>query len=226
MAFMIINMKYCLIADALHLEEAFGVGPHTISVPRLRPAPGTDYDTFPHLVSDGEFKKLIAILRMTVPYTGMILSTRETPQFRDDLLNVGISQISVGSCTGVGGYTNEHLKSERVGSDIYNDTPQFQLEDHRTPDEVLKNVCESGFIPSFCTACYRQGRTGDRFMSLAKTGEIQNVCQPNAILTLKEYLEDYASPEMKEAGEKAIDAHLSDIGDPKVRLLQKKAEAD
>ena len=207
-----------MIMHALHMEEAFGVGPHTISVPRLRPAPGVDYDSFPYLVNDAEFKKIIAILRLAVPYTGMILSTRERPEFRDELLSAGISQISAGSCTGVGGYK---LSQEKISgcSACNGNTPQFHVEDHRNPDEVLRSICLSGFIPSFCTACYRRNRTGDRFMTLAKSGQIKNVCQPNAILTFKEFLEDYASPSTREAGETAILSHLDEITDPKIRLL-------
>jgi 2-iminoacetate synthase len=205
-----------LLLHALHLEEAFGVGPHTISVPRLRPARGVDLETFPHLVSDADFKKIIAIFRLAVPYTGMILSTRETAEFRDELVSVGISQLSAGSCTGVGGYcreNNEDRKEQR---------PQFNVEDRRSLDQVVANICKSGYIPSFCTACYRKGRTGDRFMALAKTGQIQDVCQPNAILTFKEFLLDYASPETREAGEGAIRKHLKLIGNAKVRQVTEK----
>lgn len=208
-----------MLMHALHLEEVFGVGPHTISVPRLRPALGVNYDNFPHLVSDAEFKKLVAVLRLAVPYTGMILSTRERPEFRDELLTVGISQISAGSCTGVGGYKQEQEKKSACTAGTGDEAPQFQVEDHRSPDEMLRSVCLSGYIPSFCTACYRSGRTGDRFMSLAKSGQIQNVCQPNAILTFKEFLEDYASPETREAGEKAIREHLNEIGNSGTRRL-------
>lgn len=206
-----------LLQHALHLEERFGVGPHTISVPRLRPAPGVSYDTFPHLLDDAAFKKIIAVLRLAVPYTGIILSTREPADLRDDLISVGISQISAGSCTGVGGYKQEQEKAQcRDGA---NDTMQFQVEDLRSPDEVLRSVCRGGYIPSFCTACYRSGRTGDRFMALAKSGQIQNVCQPNAILTFKEFLEDYASPATKKAGDRAIADHLREITNPGVRKL-------
>lgn len=207
-----------MLLHALHLEETFGVGPHTISVPRLRPAPGVDYDKFPHLVNDADFKKIIAVLRLAVPYTGMILSTRERPKFRDELLNVGISQISAGSCTGVGGYKQEQGKNTACTA-TGDEAPQFQVEDHRSPDEMLRSVCLSGYIPSFCTACYRTGRTGDRFMPLAKSGQIQNVCQPNAILTFKEFLEDYASPETKKAGVQTITDHLDQISNPKIRRL-------
>lgn len=207
-----------LLQHSLHLEEVFGVGPHTISVPRLRPALGVDSLLSQHLVNDDEFRKIIAILRLAVPYTGIILSTREKASFRDELISLGISQLSAGSCTGVGGYREEydHLK-EKVGRN--QDSPQFQVEDHRSPDEVLRSVCQSGYIPSFCTACYRKGRTGDRFMPLAKSGQIQNVCQPNAILTFKEFLEDYASETTKKIGEKTIKEHLESIPNLHVRKL-------
>ncbi|WP_031513725.1 [FeFe] hydrogenase H-cluster radical SAM maturase HydG [Desulfofalx alkaliphila] len=206
-----------LIYHSLHLEEKFGVGPHTISVPRLREAVGVSIKDFPHLVSDETFEKIVAILRLAVPYTGLILSTRETQQTRDKLLNYGISQISAGSCTGVGGYKKEAEK-KNCGCKV-EERPQFAVEDNRSPDEVLRSVCQSGFLPSYCTACYRQGRTGDRFMSLAKTGEIQNVCQPNALLTFKEYLMDYASPETRKVGEETIKQHLEEISNDKIRKL-------
>lgn len=202
-----------LLFHALHLEERFGVGPHTISVPRLRPALNINLENFPYLVSDHNFKKVVAVLRLAVPYTGMILSTRERPEFRDELIAIGISQISAGSCTGVGGYRRALQESPEEEED----TAQFQLEDRRSPDEVLRSVCLSGYIPSFCTACYRQGRTGDRFMTLAKSGQIQNVCQPNAILTFKEFLLDYASPETRRVGEETIQKHLDLIASPGVR---------
>ncbi|HBX23336.1 MAG TPA: [FeFe] hydrogenase H-cluster radical SAM maturase HydG [Desulfotomaculum sp.] len=207
-----------LLQHALHLEERFGVGPHTISVPRLRPAQGVNYDNFPHLVDDATFKKIIAVLRLAVPYTGIILSTREPAELRDELISVGVSQISAGSCTGVGGYKQEQERAQCCDCSG-SDTRQFQVEDHRSPDEVLRSVCLGGYIPSFCTACYRSGRTGDRFMPLAKSGQIQNVCQPNAILTFKEFLEDYASPATREVGAKAIEEHLQEINNPKVRRL-------
>jgi 2-iminoacetate synthase len=185
------------------------VGPHTISVPRIRPAAGVNFSTFPHLVEDGDFKKLVAIIRLAVPYTGMLLSTRERAGFRDEVVAVGISQLSAGSCTGVGGYREEIVDSA--------ETQQFQIEDHRSTDEMLRSVCVGGYLPSFCTACYRQGRTGDRFMPLAKSGQIQEVCQPNAILTFKEFLIDYASKETKQVGEKTIQEHLVQIPNAKVR---------
>ncbi len=209
-----------LLQHVQHLEERFGVGPHTISVPRLRPATGVSLDNFPYLARDADFAKIIAILRLAVPYTGLILSTRESPAFRDRLINYGISQISAASSTGVGGYKEE--EEERRAAEDDDAPPQFAVDDHRSVDEVMNSVCASGYLPSFCTACYRQGRTGDRFMSLAKTGEIQNVCQPNAILTFKEYLLDYASPATRELGEKVIAEHLAEIKDEKVRELTKK----
>jgi 2-iminoacetate synthase len=200
-----------LIYHALHLEERFGVGPHTISVPRLRPARGVTLETFPHLMADRDFKKIVAILRLAVPYTGIILSTRERPGFRDEVIKVGVSQISAGSQTGVGAYRHEHR------ADLQDEVPQFAVDDNRTPDEIIASLAKSGYIPSYCTACYRQGRTGDRFMEFAKTGEIQNLCQPNAILTFKEYLLDYASDSTRRAGEEAIKAHLEMIPSEKVR---------
>lgn len=200
-----------MLLHALHLEKVWGVGPHTISVPRMRPAPGVDYDKFPHLVSDKDFKKIIAVLRLAVPYTGMILSTREPAGFRDELINVGISQISAGSRTGVGGYCDDNNQERQK------QRPQFDVEDRRTMDEVILSVCRSGYIPSFCTACYRRGRTGDSFMPLAKSGRIQYVCQPNAILTFKEFLLDYAGNELREIGEKTIQKHLELIPGQKIR---------
>jgi len=207
------DYKYEVLATllhSLHLEERFGVGCHTISVPRIRPAAGVTLETFPHLVSDDEFKKIVAITRLAVPYTGMILSTREPAQFRDEVISLGISQVSAGSCTGVGGY-HKDIEGKSIN------TEQFQVEDHRSTDEMIYSVCESGYIPSFCTACYRQGRTGDRFMPLAKSGEIQNICQPNAILTFKEFLLDYASEKTKKAGEEIIKKHLGEIPNMKIR---------
>lgn len=200
-----------LLLHSLHLEEHFGVGCHTISVPRIRPATGVTLDNFPYIVSDEDFKRIVAIIRLAVPYTGMILSTREKAEFRDEAIELGISQLSAGSCTGVGGYHKDIEKEseETVG--------QFQVEDHRTTHEVLNSICQSGYIPSFCTACYRRGRTGDNFMPLAKSGEIQNLCQPNAILTFKEFLLDYASEEMQKIGEITIKEHLKQIQNPKIR---------
>lgn len=194
-----------MIIHGEHLEETYGVGPHTISVPRLRAAEGVDIDRFPYLVSDEEFKKIVAVLRLTVPYTGMILSTREAPEYRAEILSLGISQVSAGSCTGVGGYVEEH------GDNKLKDKPQFEVEDHRSPIEVLKSLCRTGYIPSYCTACYREGRTGERFMPLAKNGQIHNVCLPNAIITFKEFLLDYGDDELREIGEKTIKEALDKI---------------
>jgi 2-iminoacetate synthase len=214
-----------LIYHAIHLEEKFGVGPHTISVPRLRPALGVTLEAFPHLVADSDFKKIVAILRLAVPYTGIILSTRERPGFRDEVIKVGVSQISAGSQTGVGAYRCEHHADtgectalpDVDSEDPEDEVPQFAIDDTRTPDEIIASLVESGYIPSYCTACYRQGRTGDRFMEYAKTGEIQNLCQPNAILTFKEYLLDYASDSTRILGEEAIKAHLEMIPSEKIR---------
>lgn len=214
-----------MLMHAQHLEEKFGVGPHTVSVPRLRQASGVPQDTFPYQVSDGQFKKLTAILRLALPYTGIILSTRERAEFRDELLNIGISQLSAGSCTGVGGYKNEYSfedgklvqtdRQESTGPERCA-TAQFNVEDHRSPDEIISSICRAGYLPSFCTACYRQGRTGDRFMALAKSGQIGNVCQPNAILTFEEYLQDYATDSTRELGHKTIQEQLQFIKSPVV----------
>ncbi|MDD2421107.1 MAG: [FeFe] hydrogenase H-cluster radical SAM maturase HydG [Heliobacteriaceae bacterium] len=206
-----------LLLHANHLEECCGVGPHTISVPRLRPAAGVDIARFPYLVTDEEFARIVAIIRLAVPYTGMLLSTREAPVFRDRLISCGISQISAGSCTGVGAYSVH--PPQAVDSDPADGAPQFAVADHRSLDEVIRSVCAAGYLPSYCTACYRQGRTGDRFMGLAKTGQIRNVCQPNAILTFKEYLLDYASPETREIGEATLQKHLDAIKSPEIRRL-------
>ncbi len=210
-----------LLMHAEHLEACHGVGPHTISVPRLKRADDIDPDTFDDGISDDIFEKLIALIRISVPYTGMIISTRENEKVREKALSIGISQISGGSKTSVGGYYQpdpEDANSE-----------QFDVSDQRTLDEVVKWLMELGYIPSFCTACYREGRTGDRFMSLCKSGQIQNCCHPNALMTLKEYLMDYASEETKAIGEALIKAELSNIPKDKVREvceehLQKIAE--
>lgn len=201
-----------LLLHAEHLEQTFGVGPHTVSVPRLRPADGVTLERFPHLLDDETFKKIVAVIRLALPYTGMILSTREEPVTRDELIGYGISQISAGSCTGVGGYHQTFREETKDCSGM-----QFEPSDQRSPNEIISMLCNSGYIPSFCTACYRQGRTGDRFMALAKSGEIQNVCQPNALLTLREYLDDYADQPTKAAGEKLIANALSAIPDETIR---------
>ena len=202
-----------LLMHAEHLEAACGVGPHTFSTLRLRNAKGVEAASFPHLVSDQDFKKIVAVLRMATPYTGMILSTREPKGFRDEVISVGISQVSTGSCTGVGGYSH----STKLG--LSEEVRQFETEDHRSPNEMLKDLMLDGYVPSYCTACYRKGRTGDRFMQLAKSGEIQNLCQPNAILTLQEYLEDYGDDELREIGSKVIEKEIATIPNDKVREL-------
>jgi len=199
-----------MLMHAEHMEAVFGVGPHTLSVPRIRAAEGVDSKDFPYLVSDDDFKKLVAVLRLAVPYTGMILSTREPQGYREEVIAVGISQVSAGSCTGVGGYAH-------AGKLGFETTPQFETEDHRTPTDVLKGLIRDGYIPSYCTACYREGRTGDRFMQLAKTGQIANVCQPNAMLTLQEYLEDYGDEELRELGDRIIARELESIKSEKRR---------
>ncbi|RJQ30824.1 MAG: [FeFe] hydrogenase H-cluster radical SAM maturase HydG [Peptococcaceae bacterium] len=214
------DFKFEVLSLLLHvryLEESAGVGPHTISVPRLRPAPGVDLLQFPYLVSDSDFKKLVAVLRLAVPYTGLILSTRERPSLRSELISLGVSQLSAGSSTGVGGYGNRAKAGSSAGNGEA-DT-QFSVEDRRTLDEVVGDVCRTGYLPSFCTACYRQGRTGERFMAMAKSGLIQDLCTPNALLTLQEYLLDYASPETIVAGERVIKDQVSLIGCPSMRFL-------
>ena len=194
------------LMHAEHLEAVYGVGPHTIYFPRLLSAEGVDRSAFKYLVNDEDFKKIVAIIRMAVPYTGMILSTRETIDFRKELLEVGISQISAGSCVGVGGYAAKAPEEEEV-----EEKPQFNLADHRKPVDVIKWLVKDGYIPSYCTACYKEGRTGDRFMPLAKSGEISNFCQPNALLTFEEYLKDYADAELKDMGQKLIDIEIQNI---------------
>ena len=192
-----------LLMHAEHLEAVHGVGPHTISVPRVKRADDIDPNEFDNSLSDEMFCKLAALIRIAVPYTGMIVSTRETPEVRDKIIRLGVSQISGGSRTSVGGYTEK----ERP-----HDTEQFDVSDNRTLDEVVRWLMTKGYIPSFCTACYREGRTGDRFMSLCKSGQIQNCCHPNALMTLKEYLVDYASKETKEIGDKLIEKEIDNIG--------------
>ena len=201
-----------LLMHAEHLEAVHGVGPHTISVPRVKHADDIDPDEFDNGIDDETFLKICACIRVAVPYTGMIMSTRENQSVRERALHLGISQVSGGSRTSVGGYTEE----ERP-----HDTEQFDVSDNRTLDEVVKWLMELGYIPSFCTACYREGRTGDRFMNLCKAGQIQNCCHPNALMTLKEYLMDYAAPETKAIGEQLIQAELGNIPKDKVREICK-----
>ena len=185
-----------MIRYANELEKVTGVGPHTISVPRLRPAENVSLENYPHLVEDKNFKKLVAVLRLAVPYTGLIISTREEAGFRDEIIDIGISQVSSGSCTGVGGYSEREKNID--------EKPQFELGDNRSPMEMLKSLIESGYIPSYCTACYRNGRTGDRFMEIAKSGQINVMCEANALMTLKEFLLDYADEDLRALGDKVI----------------------
>ena len=206
-----------LIMHAEHLEAVHGVGPHTISVPRVKHADDIDPDAFDNSITDETFEKIAACIRLAVPYTGMIISTRESEEVRSKMLHIGISQVSGGSRTSVGGYTEK----ERP-----HDTEQFDVSDQRTLDEVVSWLMDNGHIPSFCTACYREGRTGDRFMSLCKSGQILNCCHPNALMTLAEYLEDYASPETKEKGYAMIERELNRIPKEKVRAIAESNIAD
>ena len=202
-----------LLMHAEHLEAVKGVGPHTISFPRLLPAEGVDYNSFPNLVKDRDFKKLVAIIRLAVPYTGMILSTRESVDFRKELLDIGISQMSAGSCVGVGGYADRETKD----ASGLEEKPQFNVADHRKPIDVIKSLVKDNYIPSYCTACYRLGRTGDRFMPLAKSGQIGNMCLPNALLTFEEYLQDYADEELKVTGRAMIDREIKNVPNERQR---------
>ncbi len=199
-----------LLMHAEHLEAVHGVGPHTISVPRIKRADDIDPDAFDNGISDDIFAKICALIRISVPYTGMIISTRESQKVREQVIRLGVSQISGGSRTSVGGYA-ERLRPT--------DTEQFDVSDTRTLDEVVCWLMELGYIPSFCTACYREGRTGDRFMSLCKGGQIQNCCHPNALMTLKEYLTDYAAGDTKKIGDELIKAELNNIPKDKVRMI-------
>lgn len=206
-----------LLMHAEHLEAVHGVGPHTISVPRVKRADDIDPDVFDNGLSDDIFEKIIACIRIAVPYTGMIISTRESEKVRERALEIGISQISGASRTSVGGYTEE----ERP-----HDSEQFDVSDQRTLDEVVNWLMRLGYIPSFCTACYREGRTGDRFMSLCKSGQIQNCCHPNALMTLSEYLTDYAGEETRKNGFALIDRELENIPKEKVREIAAQHVAD
>ena len=208
------NYRYDVVGilmHAEHLEARFGVGPHTISVPRIRPADDIDPKDFPNAVTDEVFRRIVAVLRIAVPYTGMIVSTRESKRSRELVLDVGVSQLSGGSKTSVGGYAE--------GIENAEESAQFDISDERTLDEIVGWLLELGYIPSFCTACYREGRTGDRFMSLAKRGLIGNCCAPNALMTLAEYLEDYASPRVKVEGYKMIERLQQIIPSDKVRRI-------
>ena len=199
-----------LLMHAEHLEAVYGVGPHTISVPRIRKADDIDPSTFDNGIDDDIFAKIVACIRIAVPYTGMIISTRESQKCRERVLNLGVSQISGASKTSVGGYAHPEQESEE-------ETAQFDVEDRRSLDEIVKWLMELGYVPSFCTACYREGRVGDRFMEICKEQKIHNFCHPNAIMTLEEYLEDYASPETRKVGEELIDKELKTLGNNKLK---------
>jgi len=200
-----------LLMHAEHLEAVYGVGPHTISVPRIKKADDIDPSVFDNGIDDDVFEKIIACIRIAVPYTGMIVSTRESAECRERILKAGISQISGGSKTSVGGYCEPEPEGEN--------SEQFDVSDKRTLDEVVNSLMKLGYIPSFCTACYREGRTGDRFMELCKKQQIQNCCHPNALMTLNEYLCDYASEETKFIGQELIKKELGNIPNEKARLL-------
>lgn len=203
-----------LLMHAEHLEAVHGVGPHTISVPRIRHADDIDADSFDNGIDDDTFAKLVACIRIAVPYTGMIISTRESQKCRERVLHLGVSQISGGSRTSVGGYVEAEPEEEN--------SAQFDVSDTRSLDEVVNWLMRLGYIPSFCTACYREGRTGDRFMSLCKSGQIQNCCHPNALMTLKEYLEDYASEDTKRIGEELIAREIEKVPREKTRKIARR----
>lgn len=203
-----------LLMHAEHLEAVHGVGPHTISVPRIRHADDIDADSFDNGIDDDTFAKLVACIRIAVPYTGMIISTRESQKCRERVLHLGVSQISGGSRTSVGGYVEAEPEEEN--------SAQFDVSDTRSLDEVVNWLMRLGYIPSFCTACYREGRTGDRFMSLCKSGQIQNCCHPNALMTLKEYLEDYASEDTKRIGEELIAREIEKVPREKTREIARR----
>ncbi len=203
-----------LLMHAEHLESVFGVGPHTMSVPRIRPADDIDATEFPNAIPDDTFRKIVAVLRIAAPYTGIIVSTRESCACREEVLKVGVSQLSGGSRTSVGGYVEPEAESEN--------SEQFEVNDNRTLDEVVHWLLDKGYIPSFCTACYREGRTGDRFMKLVKSGQVANYCQGNSLITLKEYLEDYASPDTVSQGEKMIQEELQRIPNETMRQTTEK----
>lgn len=207
------DYKYEVLALMMHndyLEEKYGVGFHTISVPRLKKAEGMDLNDYEYIITDEQFKRVVTVLRLAVPYTGIILSTREDKEMRHELLKHGVSQVSAGSSTDVGGY-----------KDAAGEKPQFTLNDERTVLEVMKDLVEDGYIPSFCTACYRSGRTGDRFMQLAKSGEIGNVCEPNALMTLMEYIMDFGDDEFKEKGFKYIENSIENLRNDKIKDILK-----
>ena len=202
-----------LLMHAEHLEAVHGVGPHTISVPRIKKADDIDPETFDNGIDDDTFAKIVACIRIAVPYTGMIVSTRETEECRKRILKLGISQISGGSKTSVGGYFNPMPDSD--------DSAQFDVSDRRPLDDVIRWLMEMGYVPSFCTACYRSGRTGDRFMEICKQQQIHNFCHPNALMTLKEYLEDYASDQTKKVGYELINKEVELLEDERIKTSVK-----
>ena len=197
-----------MLYHAKHLEDTFGCGPHTISVPRIRPADDVDVKSFPNAIVDSLFKKIVAVLRIAVPYTGIIVSTRESQKSREEALEVGVSQISGGSRTSVGGYVEEEEENSK----------QFEISDNRSLDDIIKWLADIDYLPSFCTACYREGRTGDRFMAFAKSGQIKNFCQANAIITLKEYENDYAKEETKKSIDKVMANEIERVPNEKVKM--------
>ena len=206
------DYKYETLAMLMHamdLEETTGVGPHTLSVPRIRPAENVSLENYPYLVDDEDFKKIVAILRLAVPYAGLILSTREEPELRDEIIALGVSQVSTGSCTGVGGYSEAYVDPE--------EKPQFEVGDHRSPVEMIESLMEAGYIPSYCTACYREGRTGERFMEIVKSGELYKICEANALITLKEFIDDYGTDRTREIGDKLINKSIDEIDNESFR---------
>lgn len=206
------DYKYETLAMLMHamdLEETTGVGPHTLSVPRIRPAENVSLENYHYLVDDEDFKKIVAILRLAVPYAGLILSTREEPGLRDEIIALGVSQVSTGSCTGVGGYSESYIDPE--------EKPQFEVGDHRSPVEMIESLMEAGYIPSYCTACYREGRTGERFMDIVKSGELYKICEANALITLKEFIDDYGTDRTREIGDKLIKKSIDEIDNESFR---------
>ena len=206
------DYKYETLAMLMHamdLEETTGVGPHTLSVPRIRPAENVSLENYPYLVDDEDFKKIVAILRLAVPYAGLILSTREEPGLRDEIIALGVSQVSTGSCTGVGGYSEAYSDPE--------EKLQFEVGDHRSPVEMIESLMEAGYIPSYCTACYREGRTGERFMDIVKSGELYKICEANALITLKEFIDDYGTDRTREIGDKLIKKSIDEIDNESFR---------
>ncbi|MDZ5053672.1 [FeFe] hydrogenase H-cluster radical SAM maturase HydG [Clostridium perfringens] len=206
------DYKYETLAMLMHamdLEETTGVGPHTLSVPRIRPAENVSLENYPYLVDDEDFKKIVAILRLAVPYAGLILSTREEPGLRDEIIALGVSQVSTGSCTGVGGYSESYVDPE--------EKPQFEVGDHRSPVEMIESLMEAGYIPSYCTACYREGRTGEIFMEIVKSGELYKICEANALITLKEFIDDYGTDRTREIGDKLIKKSIDEIDNESFR---------